>query len=226
MKPLLFLDTASIEEIIYWNNFGLVDGVTTNPILLSKESGNAYNHLKKICSIVKGPVSAQVTEKNSLKMIKQAKILKSIGKNVVIKLPCTLEGAKAAKIISKQGYKINITLSFEPSQYLIFRNINITYFSFIIGRVEDFGKSNIENVYSISKLIKKFNPKTKLLSASIRNSEQLNHALLAGSEAITVPPSTWKKIFLNEFSISGEKDFLNTWEVLSSERRKGYEIKK
>lgn len=226
MKTLLFLDTASIEDIIYWNSFGLVDGVTTNPILLSKESGNAYSHLKKICSIIKGPVSAQVTEKNSSKMIEQAKKLKSISKNIVIKLPCTLEGAKAAKIISKQGYKINITLGFEPSQYLIFRNINITYFSFIIGRVEDFGKSNIENVYSISKFIKKLNPKTKLLSASIRNGEQLTHALLAGSEAITVPPSTWKKIFSNEFTISGEKDFINSWDALSSNRKKGYEIKK
>ena len=97
MKPLLFIDTASIEDIIYWNNFGLVDGVTTNPILLSKESGNAYSHLKKICSIVKGPVSAQVTEKNSPKMIKQAKILKSIGKKRCYKITLHSWRSKSCK---------------------------------------------------------------------------------------------------------------------------------
>jgi len=226
MKTIFFLDTASINDILFWKNYGLVDGITTNPKLLSLEKNKALIQLKKICEIVDGPVSAEVTEKKAEHMINQAKVLKKINKKIVIKLPCTLEGATAAKTVIKMGCKTNITLSFDPNQYLLFKDLNITYFSFIVGRVEDFGKSNIENLYTISKLIKTNNPRTKLISASIRNSSHLSHSIAAGSEVITVPPKTWSNIFNNEYTISGEDDFIKSWNTLTSQDRKGYEIKK
>ena len=139
-------------------------------------------------------------------MIEQAKFLKSINKKkIVIKLPCTLEGIKASRYLANQDYKINITLGFDPAQVSVFKNINISYFSFIIGRVEDFGDSNIENIPLVKSLIMKLNPKIKFLAASIRNSNQLLSAASNGADVITVPPTTWEKIFNNKYTIDGEK---------------------
>ncbi len=220
-----FLDTASVEQIIFWKKFGLVNGVTTNPTLLSKEGSDPTKVIKEICKIVNGDVSAQVTENESKNMINQAKFLKSIHKNIVIKLPCTLEGVKAAQALSKKKFKINITLGFDPAQLSVFKDINITYFSFIIGRVEDFGESNIANIPVLKKMINSLNPKIKFLAASIRNSNQLLSAATNGADVITVPPSTWEKIYQNKFTLDGEQSFKESWEKLPLSIRKKYETK-
>ena len=222
-----FLDTASLDKISFWKNFDLVHGVTTNPTLLSKESSDPIKVIKEICKIVNGDVSAQVTEKNYKEMIEQAKFLKSKNKKkIVIKLPCTLEGIKASRYLANQDYKINITLGFDPAQVSVFKNINISYFSFIIGRVEDFGDSNIENIPLVKSLIMKLNPKIKFLAASIRNSNQLLSAAINGADVITVTHTTWEKIFNIKYTIDGEKSFMDNWEKLPKQVRKKYEIKK
>ena len=222
-----FLDTASIEQISKWKKFDLVHGVTTNPTLLSKESSDPVKVIKEICKIVNGDVSAQVTERNSKGMIEQAKFLRSIDKKkIVIKLPCTLDGIQAARFLSDKNYKINITLGFDPAQISTFKNINISYFSFIIGTVEDFGDSNISNIPLLKLMIKKLNPKIKFLAASIRNSSQLLSAATNGADVITVPPTTWDKIYKNKYTLDGEKSFMESWEQLPNDVRKKYEIKK
>lgn len=220
-----FLDTASIDKIKFWKKFDLVQGVTTNPTLLSKEGSDSTKVIKEICKIVDGDISAQVTEKEPSNMIEQAKFLKSIDKKIVIKLPCTLNGVTAAKVLAKKKYKINITLGFDPAQFGVFRDINITYFSFIIGRVEDFGDSNISNIPILRDMIKKINPKVKFLAASIRNSSQLLQAATNGADVITVPPTTWEKIFNNKYTLDGEKSFLDSWKTLPINSRRSYENK-
>lgn len=220
-----FLDTASIDKINYWKKFDLVQGVTTNPTLLSKEGNDSVKVIKQICKIVNGDISAQVTEKEPLNMIEQAKFLKSIDKKIVIKLPCTLNGITAAKVLAKKKYKINITLGFDPAQFAVFREISITYFSFIIGRVEDFGDSNISNIPILKNMIKNINPKVKFLAASIRNSSQLLQAATNGADVITVPPTTWEKVFKNKYTLDGEKSFLESWKTLPISARQTYENK-
>lgn len=220
-----FLDTASIDKINYWKKFDLVQGVTTNPTLLSKEGSDSVKVIKEICKIVNGDISAQVTEEQPSEMIEQAKFLKSIDKKIVIKLPCTLNGITAAKSLAKKNFKINITLGFDPAQIAAFRNINITYFSFIIGRVEDFGDSNIKNIPILRDMIKKLNPKIKFLAASIRNPSQLLEAAINGADVITVPPATWEKVYNNKYTLDGEKSFMESWKSLPQQARKKYENK-
>ena len=132
-----FLDTASFDEITYWNKLKFVDGVTTNPSLLSQEKNDPITNLKKITKIINGPVSAQVTFDNHLKMINQGLNLSKISKNIVIKLPSNIEGLKAAKELKKRGKKINITVGFNPTQILAFARLNVDYFSLIYGKTED-----------------------------------------------------------------------------------------
>lgn len=221
-----FLDTASINLIEFWKKFGLVEGVTTNPTLLSKEGNDAVKIIKEICKIVNGDVSAQVTEQDSKGMISQAEFLKSIHKKIVIKLPCTLQGIEAAKFLSKKKCKINITLGFDPSQLSVFKDISITYFSFIIGRVEDFGDNNVIKIPQVKGMINQLNPKIKLLAASIRNEKHLVEAVTNKADIVTVPPTTWDKIYSNKYTLDGEKSFIESWNNLPQKARKNYEVKR
>jgi transaldolase len=152
-----FLDTASTKEIKIWKKMKLVNGVTTNPILLGKEKADPINVLKEICNLTPGPVSAQVTEKKFENMIYQGINLSKINKKIIIKLPCNHEGLKAAEVLKKKKIKINITLGFNPAQIVGFANLNVDYFSLIIGKTEDWGFSNIDSIKSCKKIIKNRN---------------------------------------------------------------------
>jgi transaldolase len=219
-----FLDTASIEQIKIWKEKGLVDGVTTNPTLLSKEGLEPVDQLKAICKIIKGPVSAQVTETKAKKMIQQASQLKKISKNIIIKLPSTIEGLLAAKVLTKKKIKTNITLGFDPSQIIAFARLNVTYFSLILGKTEDWGFSNVISISETKKIINNLNSKTKLLVASIRNTTHLKESILNGADVLTVPPSTWAEVYKNKYTVIGENDFQKNWISLPKGLRKKYEI--
>ena len=221
-----FLDTSSIKEIKKWSKYNLVEGVTTNPSLLSKEKNDPINQLKKICSIVKGPVSAQVTKKKEVEMINQAMNLRKISKNIIIKLPANDQGFLAAKYLKKKKFKLNITVGFNPSQIIPFAKINVEFFSLILGKTEDWGFSNLESITKSKMIIKSLNSKTKLLLASIRNEDHLCNSITNGADAITVPPSTWEKVFINKYSSLAINTMLNDWNKLSLSNRKKYEIKK
>ena len=218
-----FLDTASLEEIEKWKPYGIVNGVTTNPSLLSKENCNALERLKQITAIVEGPVTAQVTSTFHEKMILQAKSLAKLANNILIKLPATSEGFLAAKELVKNEISCNITLTFDPAQAIQFCLLPVNYVSLILGRTEDFGIRDLNRVKQLRDIIDNLNSKTKLLSASIRNSQHLIAAILGHSDVITVPPNTWKNIYQNPLTLIGEKDFLDSWKSLPETLRETYE---
>ena len=218
-----FLDTASTKEIKIWKKMKLVNGVTTNPILLGKEKADPINVLKEICNLTPGPVSAQVTEKKFENMIYQGINLSKINKKIIIKLPCNHEGLKPPEVLKKKKIKINITLGFNPAQIVGFANLNVDYFSLIIGKTEDWGFSNIDSIKSCKKIIKNMKSNTKLLVASIRNEGHLEKAIINGADVITVPPSTWENIYKNKYSQMGLDAFFSSWKKVKKEYIKNYE---
>ncbi len=218
-----FLDTASLDEIIFWNKLKLVDGVTTNPSLLSKDNNDPITNLKKITKIINGPVSAQVTFDNHLKMIKQGLNLSKISKNIVIKLPSNIEGLKAARELKKRGKKINITVGFNPAQILAFARINVDYFSLIYGKTEDWGFSNLESINETKKILLRMGSKTKLLVASLRNPEQLKNAIISGADIVTIPPSTLNMTYSNKYSGLAIKKMMLDWSKVKKSHKKNYD---
>ena len=220
-----FLDTASIAEIKKWKKLDVVNGVTTNPTLLSKEGNEPLEQLKEITKLVQGPVSAQVTTKDHQGMIIQGKALQNISKNILVKVPSTIQGYLAAKELSENGVNINITLNFNAAQIIPFCQIPVSYVSLIIGRVGDFGiiMDNKTRISQARIVIDKLNSSTKLLAASIRNPEQLSQAIVEGAHTITVPPSTWELVYNNPLTISGENDFFTAWNQLPEKIREKYE---
>lgn len=221
-----FLDTCSINEIKKWKQFDLVEGVTTNPSLLSKQKNETTSQLRKICSIVNGPVSAQVTEINCENMIKQAINLKKIAKNIIIKIPATEDGYLAARFLKKIKIKINVTVGFNPSQIIPFAKINVDYFSLILGKTEDWGFSNVDSIMKSKRIIKSLNSKTKLLLASIRNEDHLIDSITNGADVLTIPPKTWEKIFKNKYSKLALDNMHNDWQLIPKKDKKKYDFKK
>ena len=221
-----FLDTCSINEIKKWKQFDLVEGVTTNPSLLSKQKNETTSQLRKICSIVNGPVSAQVTEINCENMIKQAINLKKIAKNIIIKIPATEDGYLAARFLKKIKIKINVTVGFNPSQIVPFAKINVDYFSLILGKTEDWGFSNVDSIMKSKRIIKSLNSKTKLLLASIRNEDHLIDSITNGADVLTIPPKTWEKIFKNKYSKLALDNMHNDWQLIPKKDKKKYDFKK
>ncbi len=218
-----FLDTASIEDIEYWQQFGLVHGVTTNPAILSKETGKALDHVRTVANMVNGPVSAQVTYRTSNEMIEQGHRLAKIADNIVVKIPSTLEGYKAAKELKEMGIPLNITLNFDPTQTIPFLMLNADYVSLILGRLRDFYLDGSGNTSALEKLRNVMGSKTQILLASIRNSHELMESASSGADAVTVPPTTWKNVYTNPLVLQGENDFLSAWNTLSDDQRKEYE---
>jgi transaldolase len=218
-----FLDTASIEEIKYYKPLGLVDGVTTNPALLSKEGGDPISQIKKIAEIVSGPISVEVTYTEPREMVKHAVKLTRLAPNVVIKVPSSLAGLTAAQELKKAGIRMNVTLVFHPSQAVPFIQLGVDYVSLFIGRVEEFGLNNSEAIWQLRQAIDEMGSPTKMLSASIRNPNYLLEAVMAGSDVVTVPPTCWQMVYKNPIFQLGEKEFLKSWQTLPADARKEYE---
>ena len=218
-----FLDTASKKEIEYWKQYGLVNGITTNPALLAKEGVDPIERIKEITSIVDGPISVEVTYQDPNKMVKHAEKLSKIHPNIVVKIPASLEGLAAAYRLKKRNIKMNVTLIFHPTQAIPFIKLGVDYVSLFIGRVEDFGLSNYKAIKQIKRIIDVEKSPTKLISASIRNPSYLFAAIDAESDVITIPPSCWEKVFNNPLFKLGEQEFLDSWKSLPEDLRKNYE---
>ena len=218
-----FLDTSLLSDINYWKKLNLVDGVTTNTSLLSKNKGDVLKNLTNIIKTVNGPISAQVTYHETEQMIKQGMSFAKLSKNIVIKLPSNVEGLKAAKYLKKIGKKVNITLGFEPSQIIAFAKINVDYFSLIYGKTEDWGFSNLNSISETKKILGKLNSKTKLLVASLRNPDHLKNAIINGADVVTVPPSTWEKVYTNKYSNLANKRFISDWKKINKINKYKYE---
>ncbi len=206
-----FVDTAIIEEIRELNDLGLVDGVTTNPSLILKSGRNIIDVTKEICSLVDGPVSAEVTANDFDGMMQQAAILSKIAENICIKLPLTWEGLKACKALTKKGIKTNLTLCFSTNQALLAAKAGATYVSPFIGRLDDIGLNGIDLIGEIRTIFNNYDFTTKILAASIRTINHVKEAALIGADIATIPPSIMKILVKHPLTDKGLDIFLKDW---------------
>ncbi|MBX8784702.1 fructose-6-phosphate aldolase [Ochrobactrum sp. GRS2] len=206
-----FVDTADVKDIRELNDLGLVDGVTTNPSLILKSGGNIIDVTKEICSIVKGPVSAEVTATDYAGMMKEAAVLAKIADNICIKLPVTLDGLKACKALTSDGHETNLTLCFSANQALLAAKAGATYISPFIGRLDDIGLNGMDLIGEIRTIFDNYDFETQILAASVRTVNHVKEAALIGADVITAPPATLKALVKHPLTDKGLEAFLADW---------------
>ena len=206
----IFADTAIIKEIEEVAKWGIISGVTTNPSLIAKSGINLEEAIRKIVSLVDGPISAEVAESDALSMIDEAKIYAAMHKNIVIKIPMTIEGVKAVKALSAMGIKTNVTLVFSPSQALMAATAGATYVSPFMGRLDDLTKTDdagFKLLKDIKDMFKTYNFKTQIIAASIRHLEHVNQSIKAGADIATIPYNVLQEMVKHELTDKGLKIF-------------------
>lgn len=208
----IFVDTANIEEIRKANDLGVICGVTTNPSLIAKEGRDLKEVINEICSIVDGPISAEVMSLNSSEMIDEGVKLSEIHKNIVIKIPMCEEGLKAVKELAARGVKTNVTLIFSPVQALLAARAGATYVSPFLGRLDDIGNPGIDVISQISEIFKIHEIKTEIISASVRNPMHVLDSALAGSDIATVPYDVISQMVKHSLTDIGISKFVNDYE--------------
>lgn len=207
-----FLDTANVEKIREFVQLGIVDGVTTNPTLIAKEGRDFHEIIKEICSIVDGPISAEVTALDTEGMIKEARELSKLADNIVIKIPMTKEGIKAVNTLSKEGIKTNVTLIFSANQALIAAKAGATYVSPFVGRLDDNGQSGMELIREIMAIFNKYNIKTEVIVASIRHPRHVIESAELGAHIATIPFVVLDKMFNHPLTDKGIDAFMKDWD--------------
>ena len=207
----IFLDTANIDEIKEGASWGIVDGVTTNPSLIAKEKRDFKQVVKEICDIVDGPISAEVISEDSEGMISEAKELVKIHKNIVIKIPMTVEGLKAVSKLSKEGIKTNVTLIFSPNQALLAAKAGATYVSPFLGRLDDVGSQGMDLVRTIVEIFFNYDYDTEVIAASIRHPLHVVDAALAGAHIATSPMKVLQQMVKHPLTDKGIESFMNDW---------------
>ncbi len=207
----LYLDTGNIQEIRAIAEWGILAGVTTNPSLLAKEHGDYKTNLKEICSIVKNPVSAEVTAVDSASMVQEAKELARISEHIVIKIPCTSEGIKATKHLADQSIPVNMTLIFSPLQALVAARAGARYCSPFVGRLDDIGEEGVKTVETIIHIYKNYGFSTKVIFASVRHPNHVLQAALIGADIATIPYSIFIQMIRHPLTDIGIEKFLADW---------------
>ena len=213
----IFLDTANLESIKKYNDMGLLDGITTNPTLLSKEGGDPQKTMEEICRIVKGDVSLEVVATDYEGMMEEGRRLRKYGDNVVVKCPMTAEGLKACKALTAEGIPVNITLVFSPNQAILAAKAGAKYVSPFIGRLDDVGKDGMNLIREIKQIYPNYKFKTQILVASIRHPMHVVDAAKIGADVVTLPASVLEKMLKHQLTDIGLKNFLADWEKLKSE---------
>lgn len=211
----IFIDTANIAEIKKANEMGIICGVTTNPSLIAKEGRDFKEVVTEITDIVDGPISAEVISLESEGMVKEAKELVKIHKNIVIKIPMTVEGLKAVKVLSSEGIKTNVTLIFSAAQALLASKAGASYVSPFLGRLDDIGMDGIALVEQISTIFKVQKINTEIISASIRTPIHVINAAKAGSDIATIPYNILIQMTKHPLTDIGIEKFLKDWETIS-----------
>ncbi len=206
-----FIDTANIEEIKEANSMGMADGVTTNPTLIAREKGNFEDIIKEICKIVDGPISAEVISLDTEGMLKEARHLASVHKNIVVKIPMTIDGIKATRQLSEEGIKTNVTLIFSPLQALMAAKAGATYVSPFIGRLDDISNEGILLVEQIVEIFNNYAFETEVIVASVRNPLHVLDAALMGADIATIPFKVLSKFASHPLTDKGIKAFLDDW---------------
>src|SRR5206468_1055457 len=208
----LFVDTGSIKDIEALAALGILDGVTTNPSLLAKEPGDFRQNLKRICDIVKGPVSGEVTATDFAGMISQGHDIARIDPHMVVKVPLTRDGIRACKALSGEGIKVNVTLCFTPSQALLAAKAGASFVSPFVGRLDDISTNGMEMVREIVQIFDNYDFKTEVLVASCRHPLHVIEAARMGADIATCPPSVIDSLFNHPLTSSGLEKFIKDWE--------------
>ncbi|CEN78711.1 fructose-6-phosphate aldolase [Paraclostridium sordellii] len=208
----IFIDTANIDEIKEANTWGIVDGVTTNPSLIAKEGRDLQEVINEICSIVDGPISAEVISLEADKMVEEAMELVKLHKNIVIKIPMCIEGLKAVKILSEKGIKTNVTLIFSSQQALLAAKAGATYVSPFVGRLDDIGTTGVNLISDIATIFEVHEMDTQIIAASIRNPIHVSECAMAGSDIATVPFNVLKQMSKHPLTDIGIAKFLSDYE--------------
>jgi transaldolase len=207
-----FLDTANIDEIAKGLELGIIDGVTTNPTLVSKENAPFEVRIKQICELVKGPVSAEVISTDSAGMIEEARKLAKISQYVVIKIPMTEEGIKAVTRLKDEGIRTNVTLIFSPLQALVAAKAGASYVSPFVGRLDDIGHDGMELVSDIKTIFINYGFETNIIVASIRHPTHILTAAKIGADIATIPYSVLTRIMKHPLTDAGIQTFMKDWQ--------------
>ncbi|HEX9916628.1 MAG TPA: fructose-6-phosphate aldolase [candidate division Zixibacteria bacterium] len=206
-----FLDTANIDEIKEVASWGILNGVTTNPTLLAKEKGSFDSIVEQICEIVDGPVNLEAINSEADSIVKEAKELARIHKNVVVKIPITKEGLKSIKLLSSIGIKTNTTLVFSPIQALMAAKAGTSYVSPFVGRLDDASHVGMDLVGQILTIFKNYDMKTEIIVASIRNPLHVVEAAMMGADIATMPFKVMSQLMQHPLTDIGIKRFLEDW---------------
>lgn len=209
-----FIDTANVDEIKKASALGMVDGVTTNPSLVAKEGREFKGLLKEICSIVTGPVNAEVVSLKAEGMINEARDLMQIADNIVVKVPLIEEGLKATRILSQEGIRTNVTLCFSPVQALMAAKAGAAYVSPFVGRLDDISQVGMELVDQIVTIYDNYGFETEVIVASVRNPTHVLDAALMGADIATIPFKVIAQLIKHPLTDIGLKKFLDDWKKL------------
>ncbi len=208
----IFLDTANLEQIRKAKEWGVLDGVTTNPTIISRESMPYEELVREILRIVPGPVSLEVLSDDSRGMIEEARRLASLGENVVVKIPMTTEGMKAVKVLSEERVKTNVTLVFSPLQAIIAAKAGATYISPFVGRLDDIGHDGMAVVRDILQILDNYGFESEVIVASVRHPRHVYEAALLGAPIVTMPFHVLEKMFKHPKTDEGLIRFKRDWE--------------
>jgi len=207
----IYLDTASVKEIQEAASLGVLDGVTTNPSLVSKEGRSFREVLLEVCGIVDGPISAEVVSVEADAMVKEGRELAKIHKNIVVKCPLIPEGIKATKRLTSEGIRVNVTLCFSPTQALLAAKAGAWCVSPFIGRLDDVSSNGMELIRQIVTIYRNYDYKTLVLVASVRHPQHVVEAALAGGHICTMPFAVFQQLFKHPLTDVGLKKFLADW---------------
>lgn len=208
----LFVDTGNVKEIEALAAIGIIDGVTTNPSLMAKESGDYRQILKQICQIVKGPVSGEVVATDAAGMIREGRDLASIDEHMVVKVPFTRDGVKACKTLAGEGLRVNVTLIFSATQAWLAAKVGASYVSPFVGRLDDIGATGMNLIREIVDIFDNYEFGTEVLVASVRHPIHVIESARMGADVVTCPPAVIEQCFKHPLTDSGLEKFLKDWE--------------
>lgn len=214
----IFLDTANLEDIKKYAAWGVVDGVTTNPSLISKEGVSLEKRIKEILEVVDGPISSEVIATEADGMYKEGKKYAAWHKNIYVKCPLTPEGLKATKMLSSDGIKVNATLCFSPSQALLAAKAGAAFVSPFIGRLDDISEDGVRLIAEIVEIYRNYDIKTEILAASIRHPKHVVEVAEIGADIATIPPEVLEKLIMHPLTDKGLAAFLADWEKVKDKQ--------
>jgi transaldolase len=206
-----FVDSADVAAIAELNDLGMVDGVTTNPSLILKSGRDILEVTKEICSIVKGPVSAEVVALEASEMIAEGRKLAALAPNITVKVPLTWDGLKACKVLTGEGFMVNVTLCFSANQALVAAKAGATFISPFIGRLDDINLEGLDLIGDIRTIYDNYDFKTQILAASVRSANHVKDCALIGADVVTAPPAVIKGLASHVLTDKGLEQFLKDW---------------